>query len=221
MPDDKSSPIERGKRLKLLRSMSGLSKKAFCAKYKISSTSLHYWEHGVNSGISEKGAQKIVDALRAHNIQCTVAWLTQGLGMHPQFIDVRYSLNSIADNNQADFNVNSVKIIHYEIERFRQLNVGAIALAITDDAMDPFYRIGDYVGGKKKHDDFSNKLLEHDCIVETEDKQVICRRLAAGSMPGLYNLYCLNPKTSVYPPILYNIKLISIAPIIRVWRGSI
>lgn len=220
MSDDQSSPLERGKRLKLLRSMTGLSKKEFCKKYKISSTSLHYWENAASNGISKKGALKVVKNLHMDGVHCTIAWLSHGLGIHPQFIDVRYAENITVSDDQEALNISDIKIIHYEIERFRQLNSGAIAFAIVDDGMDPFYRINDYVGGKRQLTNF-NRFIDQDCIIETEDKQLFCRRFAAGNLAGFYNLYCVNPKTSVYPPILYNVKIISVVPITRLWRRNL
>jgi hypothetical protein len=57
-----------------------------------------------------------------------------------------------------------------------------------------------------------------DCIIETENGEILCRRIGNGNELSSYHLCALNNLTSVYPPNLYDVKIKSVAPISRVWK---
>ena len=71
---------ERGRRLKLLRSMTGLPRKALEQKYHISASTIQSWEDAKAGGLTEKGAKRVIQVFHKEGIQCSLNWLLHGLG---------------------------------------------------------------------------------------------------------------------------------------------
>lgn len=221
MQEERTSPIERAKRLKevmeICKESKEISKKEFCDRYNISQTSLHYWENAVGGGLTEKGARKIANAMREEEITCSVNWLMTGLGISPQPIKSSSSFKSKVDTNRLE-EITETKLIKAEIEHFCDIHYNAITMIIKDDGMEPLYLVNDYVGGKKLDDSDISHAIDKDCIIEIPGTEPICRRITHGQKEGAYNLYCINPKANVFPPFLYNVEVISVSLIIRLWR---
>ena len=78
--------------------------------------------------------------------------------------------------------------------------------------------MGDGVGGKRLYGEAIANAIGKNCIVVTLDNQILCRRVAQGNGTGNFNLYSINPNTLANPPHLYDVKLVSAAPITRVWK---
>lgn len=219
-----STPKARGQRLRFLRKMSGLTLHKLAQKYGIGMSTIKYWECAVNEGLSVKGAKKIISAMQKEGIQCSFMWLMHGVGTLPHILDVR--CNNITPEMLANATVDHESVLEeemsiaHEIKLFCDKINHSITLAIFDDGMEPHYHKGDNVGGKKIYgEEISNAIGKH-CIVETEDGQIFCRKIAPGSDIGMFNVYCINPHTSVSPPNLYDVRLQSVAPISRVWKKS-
>jgi len=211
------SPRERGERLRVLRKMSGLTIHKLAEKYEIGSSTIKYWECGRDKGLSAKGARKIIESLRQEGVYCTFMWLMHGVGMHPQIVDIRQSTSAkqVAAMNTT---LEEETAITNEINLFCGATARAVTLVIYDDAMEPMYTIGDTVGGNRLIGAEMIKAVGKNCIIETTDKQVICRRLARGSAPDTFILCAVNPLTTALPPNLYDVKVESVAPISRVWK---
>jgi transcriptional regulator with XRE-family HTH domain len=216
--EQQSSPKARGKRLRLVRKMSGLTLNELAKKYQLSISTIKYWECAKNQGLSSKGAKRIITAMQNQGVQCSYMWLMHGIGLPPQFLDVRFSDNTkkIPHINETTFE--EEKTISQEIALFCEKIVDAITLTVFDDGMEPVYSVGDGVGGKRLYGEELAKVIGKNCIVETDDHQLLCRRVAQGSESDNFNLYCVNPYTAANPPHLYEIKLLSAAPISRVWK---
>ena len=211
------SPRERGERLRILRKMSGLTIHKLAEKYGVGSSTIKYWECGRDKGLSAKGARKIIESMRQEGVYCTFMWLMHGVGMHPQIIDVRQSASTkqVAAMNTT---LEEETAISQEIHLFCSKTANAVTLVIYDDGMEPLYTIGDTIGGNRLPMSEVAKAIGKNCIIETEDKQVICRRLARGNTPDAFILCSVNPQTTSLPPNLYDVKIISVAPISRVWK---
>lgn len=212
-----STPKARGQRLRFLRKMSGLTLQKLAEKYDIGMSTIKYWECAVNEGLSNKGAKKIIHAMQKEGIQCSFMWLMHGVGTLPHILDIRCAGNTPEVITNESVLEEELSIAN-EIQFFCNKIVDSITLAVFDDGMDPHYSIGDNVGGKRLYGEHINKALGKHCIVETEDNQVFCRKIAPGSKPDRFNVYCVNPNTTVNPPNLYDVKLSSVAPIARVWK---
>lgn len=216
-----SSPKARGKRLRLLRKMSGLTLAQLAEKYALGVSTIKYWECAKNEGLSTKGAKKVIMAMQHEGIQCSFMWLIHGVGTPPQFVDVHYNNKSISNIIVPEDNavvLDEEKSIADEISLFCDKVPDAITLSILDDGMEPLYSLGDSVGGKRLFGEDLAKAIGKDCIVETATKQLLCRKLGRGNELQCFNLYCINPHTIASPPHVYDVQILSAAPISRIWK---
>jgi len=212
-----SSPAERGKRIRILRNMTDLTIQEFANKHGVGASTIKYWECAKSEGLSPKGAKKLVEAMLKEGIYCTYMWLMHGVGIHPQFVDSRYG-NSKKQINPMHSSLEDEVAIHNEMDVFLKSAANAVTLMVFEDGMEPYYCIGDAIGGNRLLGKEIELALGKDCIVETEDKQIICRRLVKGNEMNKYTLCCTNPHTTFYPLNLYDINIVSVAPISRLWR---
>ena len=81
-----SDPSLKGKRVRSARMLTGLTRKKFEEKYKIHENTLKSWESPKQSqqGLTEKGAKRLIEALKNESINCTVEWLMTGAGHGPK-----------------------------------------------------------------------------------------------------------------------------------------
>lgn len=209
---------ERGQRLRLVRKMSGLTLEELSSKYSVGTSTIKYWECAKNQGLSSKGAKKIIIAMQNEGVQCSYMWLMHGIGLPPKFIDVHchHEIKDLLDVEYGAYE--EEKAIENEIALFCKKVTAAITLTVFDDGMEPLYFVDDSVGGKRLYGSDLVKAIGKDCIVETVERQFLCRRVTAGSAPDNFNLCCINHHTLANPPHLYGVKLLSAAPISRVWR---
>ena len=214
----RSSIKERGRRLRLVRKMSGLTLDELSSKYSLGISTIKYWECAKNHGLSSKGAKKVITAMQKEGVQCSYMWLMHGIGLPPLFIDVHRNKGAKNMDIVEHSSYEEEKAIEDEIALFCEKISSAIALTIFDDGMEPFYSVSDGVGGRRLYGEDLIKAVGKDCIVETTDHQLMCRRVARGNEPDNFNLYCINPNTLANPPHLYGVKLLSAAPVSRVWR---
>lgn len=204
---------DQAKRLKLLRKISGLTITQLSTKYTISESTIKYWESESGGKLSKKGAHKIIDAMRQEGIQCNLNWLLQGVGPYPQLLDIRHGtplpLNS---------NISEEMEINREIDFFCQQNRNAITVALIDDSLEPLYLMHDTVGGILLVENAIKQVIGKICIVKTKDNQTLVKKVLPGSTQEVYNLFSINPHSSINPPILTDIEIISAAPISRIWK---
>jgi HTH-type transcriptional regulator, cell division transcriptional repressor len=218
--DAKSSPIARGKRLKSLRMMADLSRKCVEEKYRISAGTLQSWEDGRYGGLTEKGAKRFLHVLQQEGIQCTSDWLLHGIGIGPQATDSLYLDRQQPVLEVEQMRANSADLagedqaIVTELLAFRRSNSNAIDIIVRDDGMGPSYQVGDYVGGKRRYNHDISNLVGRNCIIETTLGEIYLRHLRRGTGEHRYTLMCINPYTTVHEPTLYDVQLLSAAPVI-------
>lgn len=217
--DQKSTPEARGKRLKSLRMMAGLSRKALEDKYSVSASTMQSWEDAKAGGLTEKGAKRAIDVFRQEGIRCAVDWLLYGIGLPPQLGDKLFQQQIHLQAMLEDrIEITEERAIVNELLAFRQHNPDAVEFIMPDDGMAPLYKKGDYVAGKRRYDGAMENVIGMDCIVETKENEVLLRRLKAGSQPGTYTLICLNSDAIVSEFAIHDIELLSAAPVIWVRR---
>jgi transcriptional regulator with XRE-family HTH domain len=211
--DVKTSPEARGKRLKSLRKMADLSRKALTIKHQISASTIQAWEEGKAGGLTTKGAQRIVNALREEGVYCTVEWLIHGQGHAPYLAERVFigAAESAMPNYQATA---ESEIVSRELLTFRQLNHDVADLVVSDDGMYPFYQVGDVIAGVRFYDQGIVNAIGKDCILETKNGQTLFRRLRHSKSTGRYNLQAIYLDTSIEEPVMYEIELFSAAPVI-------
>lgn len=209
------SPIAKGKRLRSLRQMADLSRKDLMNRHQISASTMQSWEEGKSTGLSPKGAQRIVLALQAEGVQCTTEWLLTGMGETPYLTDKLYTKEK--EKNlfiPRKIPETDEEILLKERHFFRRNNHNVIDMIIADDGMLPFYAQGDLVAGKMYFGADIDKLIARDCIIETKSGEMLCRRLRKGTEEDCYHLQCLNIDTTVSNPFMYDVPVLSVAPII-------
>lgn len=217
--DQKSTPEARGKRLKSLRMMAGLSRKALEDKYDVSASTMQSWEDAKAGGLTEKGAKRAIEVFRQEGIRCTVDWLLYGIGLPPQLSDKLFQQQiQMQESFEDRVEITEERAIVNELLAFRQHNPDAVEFIVPDDGMQPLYQKGDYVAGKRRYNDAIDNVLGMDCIIETKENEVILRRLKQGSQPGVYTLICLNPDCTVAEFALHDREILSAAPVIWVRR---
>lgn len=218
--DPKSSKFARAKRVKTLRKMTRLSRGKFAEKHGILPGNFQNWEGPRYGGLSESGAKKIVQAVKTEGIYCTLEWLMHGVGAGPQITEKLYMdyLPVTIRENQPAYSLqeDEMSFITKELLVLRQHYPDLLDYLINDDAMEPEFKLGDYVAGKARFQQQIETLLEDVCIVKTTDGEILLRYLKKSNVEGRYNLLALNPKATVHKPMLYDVELISAAPVM--WR---
>lgn len=203
-----SSPEARASRLKRLRNLANLSRKEMCEASDIKHDTLIGWEVSRHGGLSKIGAQKVISRVAKAGVQCTLEWLLEGIGPMPIIFP-----NLIIGNSSEAICVEE-KIIHNELLFFKSQYPDAIDYVVEDDGMIPQYFPDDHLAGIKRYGEKISHLIGYDCIVQLTDGIILLRRLQEGSKENLYNLSCINPKTTAISPTIFNIELICAAPVI-------
>ena len=178
----------------------------------ISINTLQNWERTLNKGISEKGAQRLIEVYRSQGIECTLEWLLHGVGAPP------YSplQKTTIQHRQASEELS----IQQELALFQKLNANALSLNITDDAMLPSYWPGDRVAGCAYEGKELEKVSGLISIVELENGKKLLRLVEQSDRSPHFNLYCTN-KASLQTQVLNEVKLIRAAPVLWLRRRAL
>jgi transcriptional regulator with XRE-family HTH domain len=188
-------------RFRYARRLTGLSRNELSEKHNINVHTVQSWESG-KSNPSKRGAKSFCSALMAEGVLCTEDWLLYGQGEVPQMLtSQRYSPQA---NNWA---------MLMEIEAFKNLNPTGIVVLLRDDALEPYYQQGSYVGGIDRGKDYIERSLNQVCIVETSSGDTFVRKVLRGNMPNKFTLACINPLTSEIS-VMQNVTLNKVAEVI-------
>ncbi len=201
-----------GQRIRLAITICGLKIPLFARKYKISVSSLYSIEKGLKI-LTPKMAERLAQALLQEGCVCRSSWLLSGIGS-PPYTTKRAKFNTIPEpvvETLEELLSSELKILK-EIQLFQSLHPSSTVVGIFDDAMEPFYAPGDYVGGYFQGDP-ALSVNKH-CIVYLENGDQLVRRLVKGTTPGLYHLQATNPLTTVKNPLLFNQTIQKASPIV-------
>jgi transcriptional regulator with XRE-family HTH domain len=220
MSVDKSSKEARAKRVRVLRQMTGLSRQELAEKYNLSFGNFQNWEGPRYGGLTEKGAQKILASCAAEGVTATLEWLMHGVEPGPKITETFYTGESNLSTSLSENIVTSsqeIALIDRELALFKEnYRNQALHLLVEDDGMEPLFEVGEIVAGQRfSAKDFPRQKAIN-CIVELTNGKLLVRNLKLGSNEGLFLLSCLNPNTKVNPPLLYDVPIVSFAPIL--WR---
>ena len=211
--DSMSSPQARGKRLKIVRQMAGLSRKCLEQKYGISSSTIHSWETAEKGGgLVERHMPRIIPILQKEGIFCSCDWLLYGIGSSPQ---LTANIPDSKEDKLISQELSEEKNIILELLTFRSLNNNTVDFIVTDNGMAPQFYPGDYVAGcRRKGENIANLLGRKIVLSKPESNQIFLRRLKPGSFDLAYTLICTNVNTSVCIPTVYDQHLLSAAPVL-------
>ncbi|MCH9643604.1 MAG: helix-turn-helix domain-containing protein [Gammaproteobacteria bacterium] len=204
-----------GDRLRRARVLAGLTtRREFEKKHRISANTLQGWEQGKNP-LSEKGARRVVEAFKGEGLICSTDWLLHGRGMPPRpFEMLTAGIKNKADPSCSEFNLREEECIYNETQSFKKQNPNSIVLTIADDAMEPYYHMGDYIGGIQVPIEHLSRYVGQMCILELENNVILPRLLQAGVKEGFYTAACTNPMTKISPLNMYDVRIVCIAPIL-------
>lgn len=207
-----------GDRLRRARILAGIAtRREFEIKYQISANTLQGWEQGKNP-LSKKGAKRIIEALKTEGVICSLEWLMNGTGVPPRPFEMNHhdiTSESDLENFLSHVNLQEEQAIYQELQTFKSHNPNPIIITVSDDAMEPQFRTGDYVGGIRlnKAEDIALHLGEP-CIVELADHTILPRYIHADAESGTYTLSCTNFQSKAAPLNIFNARIISAAPIL-------
>ncbi len=214
MNDSKKTELDiaRAKRVLSLRKMTGLSRREFAKRYGVAPGTLQHWEDVHGNGLTEKGARRLINALQSSGIYCSIEWLMQGTGRGPSTDSELHAIP--AAYSAATENNNIIA----ELNLFYQHYKEAIDCTIIDDGMSPQFKINDRVAGNRHYGAAIAHCLYQECIVMTIEGDLLVRELRRSELPNHYTLACVNSRTSVAKPIIYDVELVSAAPVIWIRR---
>ena len=206
--DPKSTPIARGKRLKTVRLMAGMTRSSLEKKHGISASTMQSWESAKAGGLTQRGLDRIIPILQEEGIYCSADWLYYGIGKPPHPTTLQVQEDEIGYPSLPED-----KVIVQELLTFRQLNPNAVDFIISDDGMSPQYNPGDYVAGRRRRGSDIEAILNRICIVETTSNEVLLRYVKHGSVPSRYTLICTNLNSSIEESTVYDQRLLSAASV--------
>lgn len=162
--------LERGKRIRMLRALSGLSRKQFQAQLNVSISTLNIWENG-RVCLTVKGAARIVSAVKEVGIECSEEWLLSGLGSPPRPTTSDFLPQIGKSSPETDIFIRSVK--------------NSVHTAVDDELMSPFFRVGDLVAGEAISFEEIESFVGRFILVELDDRTIV-RYLDAVSNDAVY-----------------------------------
>ncbi len=205
--------FERAERLRYLRKLLGLSREKFAKRNGISPGSLQNWEDVRYGGLTENGAQQLLQAFQAEGVSCSLEWLLFGYGESPR---VRNLLEQFVP---AFIQKSDEEMLAEELQLFLNLHQNSADARVIDDGLAPYLQIGDHVAGEKLFNANIDKAIGLPCIVQPQVGSILLRVVQQGTQPGYYDLVCVNPTSQ--QPTLIDIKLFSAAPIIWIRKPRI
>lgn len=218
------SPVAKAQRLIQLRKLAKLSRKDIAQMANVSAFTYKGWENARFGGIPQKRAALLVDIFQTEGIKSSVDWIMQGIGEPPKKI-VSYQITqlqeAVADpNTQTPENIEQLRV-KAELEFFCNNNDWeTLSLTVPDDAMAPCFLQEDLVAGIKVPNEDFDKAVGLNCIVRTKNNKILLRQLQNSNTKNLFSLLSLN-LNSKQPPILHDVELTDIAPVIWFRRKSI
>jgi DNA-binding transcriptional regulator YiaG len=205
--DDKTKlAIERGKRVKVARTLANLTRKALMDRHNINVNTIQAWEAGINC-LTEKGTRKLVDALQKEGLIISKDWLLFGDVEQPQ---------EVASVNDY-LNLGEDMRLLQEIEFFKRINPQTISTIVTDDYLHPHFFQGDYVGGVIHPMKRLHELNGAFCIVTTQDGRLLTRKIYSFESATKAVIGGINHLSKDKTAMIESVEVSSVALITRQW----
>ncbi|MBA2652578.1 MAG: hypothetical protein H0U73_09980 [Tatlockia sp.] len=203
--------LSPGQRLKHIRSVLHLSRSYLQEKYGLPEVTLKSWENGTTK-LTLSGAQRCVEAYRSEGLIVSEDWILEGAGLDPKTtvsVSQYFSTPTTLGLPIEDDEISMIK----DANVFKESHSNAVLMIVSNDDMRPFYWPGDYVGGRMRFNEKIESAINKDCIVYLKNGERFFRRLIKNTSGG-YNLTCLNPNEITTEPVLYDVDIESVAPVI-------
>jgi transcriptional regulator with XRE-family HTH domain len=185
----------------------GFSRREFADKCGFSAATLQAWEDGRYS-VPKKSMVKYIKTLFDCGIITSSEWFINGQGLPPRPVN-KFSIGSLTEKDA----------ILKEINFFETENKNPIITMIADDAMLPFFAIGDYVGGKLVAAEYAQRYVGTFCIIKLISGETLVRKLKQGTEEGRFNLISTNLDTNAHAAFVLNCDILQLAQVI--WHRKI
>lgn len=205
-----SNPAER---LKYIRKLLGVTRAYLQEKYELPEITLKSWENA-RIKVSSVGVSRCVEIYRKEGLIVSEDWIMDGIGLDPviQSSINDYFLSSTSINNE-ELEHDDEMLMMRDANLFKESYSNAVVMLVSSDEMEPYYKSGDYVGGKARIGTEIETAINKNCIIFLSNGERFFRRLIKNSSGG-YNLVCLNPNPMTSEPVLFNVDISKVAPVI-------
>lgn len=198
-------------RLKYIRSLLRVSRAYLQEKYSIPEVTLKSWENGTTN-LTKAGVQRCIEIYRNEGMIVSADWILEGIGIDPKTTASVSHYFAMPTDQSLPLENDEIAMIR-DANMFKEGHSNAVIMIVSNDDMRPFYKPGDYIGGKIRYSDALVEAVGKDCIIYLKNGEKYFRRLIA-SMHGYYNLACLNPNENNPEPVLYKVEIEAAAPVI-------
>ena len=205
-----AKPIQQGKRLRSLREMTCLSRRAFSRKHGIPLGTLQNWEEGRYGELSSETANRLLGCFSSENVFVSYEWLMQGVGSRPHTTFEAQKKEQLKQVRKAT--AEKGNSIAEELKVFHELNPGSMDFIVPNEAMMPCFEVGDLVAGPRYFGDDLVKLKGRCCIIQKQNGETLVRMLEKGTQKDRYDLIAFHAKFKPQK----NETLFSAAPIVWV-----
>jgi Peptidase S24-like len=206
----KENLSSKGKRLKYIRrSLLRLTRGYIEEKYGLSETTLKSWENE-RVDLTKNGLKKCIEIYRKEGVIVGEDWILEGVGLNPTASITIGQYFAAPTNRQLSEKDDEMCMLR-DANIFKESYSNAVIMMVSSDEMKPFYKPGDYIGGKIRKN--IKTAVNKNCIVYLQDGTQFFRRLVKNSAGG-YNLICLNPTDATPEPVLFNVEIQAVAPVI-------
>jgi len=203
--------VNPGQRLKYIRSLLRVSRAYIQEKYELPEVTLKSWENGTTK-LTKSGVKRCIEIYRGEGVIVSEDWILEGVGMDPKMAISVGHYFAMPTNKQLSVEDDEISMLR-DANLFKESHPNSIIMIVSNDDMRPFYRPGDYIGGKMRYGDDVISATNKDCIIYTKNGERFFRRLIKNSSGG-YNLVCLNPNEETSEPVLFNVDINGAAPVI-------
>lgn len=180
-------------------------------KYGVPEVTLKSWENGTTK-LTKSGSQRCVEMYRLEGLIVSPEWILEGVGLDPKQTVVISDYFATPAKVQLPIEEDELAMMR-DANAFKESYPHSVVMIVCNDSMRPFYCPGDYIGGKIRSGDAIATAINKDCIAYLKDGSRFFRRFIKNSNGG-YNLTCLNPDEGTPEPVLFNVEIDSVAPVI-------
>lgn len=211
MYSEKQQLITPGERLKYIRSLLRVSRAYLQEKYGLPEVTLKSWENGT-ARLTASGVQRCVNFYRSEGMIVSEDWILEGVGIDPKLAVSVSHYFATPTSNDLPLDDNEIAMIR-DANLFKENHPNTVIMIVSNNDMRPFYKPGDYVGGKMRYGVDIKSAVNKDCIIYLNSGERFFRRVIKSSSGG-YNLTCLNPNEETSEPVLFNVDINGVAPVI-------
>jgi hypothetical protein len=200
-----------GERLKYIRSLLRVTRAYLQEKYALPEVTLKSWENGTTN-LTQAGVKRCVEIYLNEGMIVSEDWIMEGIGLDPT-ASVKVSHYFATPTDKELPSEDDEVCMFRDANTFKESHPAVVVMVVSNDDMRPFYKPGDYVGGKMRFGDAIDTAINKDCIIHLKNGERFFRRLIKSHKEG-YNLTCLNPNETTAEPVLYDVELEGAAPVI-------